>query len=156
MLISLASLLNGKEIKEHRETFTAIDVDSSGGITREELKNAYRQAGQVCTTEEAGDIISRVDFDHNGEITLSEFISGTLDHHMTTENLYKVFRFFCPSSSASELSLADLKKAFERRAIPRMKEESAIKDMLEEAGVHEDEAISFPRFCELMGVQCTT
>ena len=45
MLITLSSLLGGKEIKEIRETFAAIDADSSGGITVQELRNAYIQAG---------------------------------------------------------------------------------------------------------------
>ena len=37
MLIILATLLSGKEIKEFRETFEGIDIDSSGGISKAEL-----------------------------------------------------------------------------------------------------------------------
>lgn len=45
VLLLLGALLNSKELKEIRETFSAIDVDSSGAISMVELKNAFRQAG---------------------------------------------------------------------------------------------------------------
>jgi Ca2+-binding EF-hand superfamily protein len=38
ILLILATLLNGKELKEIRETFSAIDSDSSGAISHTELK----------------------------------------------------------------------------------------------------------------------
>jgi len=38
----LGALLNSKELKEIRDTFAAIDVDSSGAISLEELSDAYR------------------------------------------------------------------------------------------------------------------
>jgi Ca2+-binding EF-hand superfamily protein len=41
----LAALLNGKQLKEIRDTFSAIDTDASGTISLEELCNAFRQAG---------------------------------------------------------------------------------------------------------------
>lgn len=37
ILLLLAALLNGKELKEIRETFAAIDSDSSGSISIAEL-----------------------------------------------------------------------------------------------------------------------
>lgn len=42
ILVLLASLLNGKELKEIRETFLAIDEDSSGAISLTELCQAFR------------------------------------------------------------------------------------------------------------------
>jgi Ca2+-binding EF-hand superfamily protein len=42
MLILLASLLNGKELKEIRDTFSAIDIDSSGSISLHELCQAFK------------------------------------------------------------------------------------------------------------------
>jgi Ca2+-binding EF-hand superfamily protein len=41
----LGALLNSKELKEIRETFSAIDQDSSGAISLKELENAFKQAG---------------------------------------------------------------------------------------------------------------
>jgi Ca2+-binding EF-hand superfamily protein len=44
-LLLLAALLNGKELREIRETFSAIDADSSGAISLSELCSAYKRAG---------------------------------------------------------------------------------------------------------------
>ena len=75
----LAALLNSKELKEIRDTFSAIDADSSGAISMKELHNAFKQAGEFRRDEDINEIIKKVDFDHNGEINYSEFVSGTLD-----------------------------------------------------------------------------
>lgn len=45
ILLLLAGLLNGKELKEIRDTFAAIDIDSSGTISLAELCEAFKQAG---------------------------------------------------------------------------------------------------------------
>lgn len=41
VLLLLGALLNSKDLKEIRETFSAIDIDSSGAITGKELYQAY-------------------------------------------------------------------------------------------------------------------
>lgn len=53
----MSALLNGKELKEIRETFSAIDIDSSGSISLAELCSAYRVAGLIRKDEDVGDII---------------------------------------------------------------------------------------------------
>lgn len=93
ILLILGTLLNSKELKEIRETFFAIDADSSGTITLNELKAALKEAGSTGenTPEE---IIRRVDFDENGEINYSEFVSSTLDRSLLSEgNMYKVYKY---------------------------------------------------------------
>jgi calcium-dependent protein kinase len=81
----LATLLNGKELKEIRDTFAAIDVDSSGTISLSELCHAFRMSGgDQLKDADINDIIKKVDFDQNGEINYSEFISGTLGQHLLT------------------------------------------------------------------------
>lgn len=95
MLIILASLLNGKELKEIRETFAAIDSDSSGSISLEELCDAFKKIGKVYDVkEDANDIMTKIDFNSNGEINYTEFVSGTLDKKLLSkDNLMKVFKF---------------------------------------------------------------
>jgi hypothetical protein len=61
ILLLLGALLNSKELKEIRETFSAIDQDSSGAISLKELENAFKQAGQ--SREDIDEIIKKVDFD---------------------------------------------------------------------------------------------
>ena len=110
----LAALLNGKELKEIRETFAAIDSDSSGSISITELCQAYKEAGgQVLEQDvEVDDIMKRVDFDNNGEINYSEFISGTLDRNLLTkDNLWKVFKYL-DIDGQDMLTYESLKHAF--------------------------------------------
>mmetsp|Transcript_914 Transcript_914/g.928 ORF Transcript_914/g.928 Transcript_914/m.928 type:complete len:109 (+) Transcript_914:1027-1353(+) len=42
ILLLLSTLLNGKELREIRETFSAIDSDSNGSISVGELSEAYK------------------------------------------------------------------------------------------------------------------
>ncbi len=59
-----------------------------------ELHNAFKQAGDIVKDEDIDEIIKKVDFDQNGEINYSEFISGTLDRKlMSKDNLWKVFKY---------------------------------------------------------------
>jgi hypothetical protein len=51
-------------------------------------------AGQVRRDEDVDNIMKRVDFDEDGEINYSEFVSGALDRTlMSKENLWKVFKY---------------------------------------------------------------
>lgn len=63
------------------------------------------------------EIIRRVDFDQNGEINYSEFVSGTLDRTLLNkENLRKVFQYLLPDSNhGGVLTMSALKAAFQRR-----------------------------------------
>lgn len=86
--------MNEKEIKEIRETFSAIDADSSGSISLDELCTAFKSAGQTKKDEDVDDIMKKIDFDENGEINYTEFISGALDRTLLCkENLWKVFKY---------------------------------------------------------------
>jgi len=61
------------------------------------------------------DILERVDFDQNGEINYSEFVSGTLDRTMLNkDNLWKVFKFL-DIHGAEVLTYESLKQAFQRK-----------------------------------------
>lgn len=82
-----------------------------------ELSAAYQQAGQEelsSSPPNLSEIIRRVDFDENGEINYSEFVSGTLDRTLLNrDNLLKVFRFLLDSTCQAEvLTYHSLKCAF--------------------------------------------
>ncbi len=103
ILLLLTALLNSKELKDIRDTFSVIDIDSSGTITLAELSAAFLQAGQEelsASPPNLSEIIRRVDFDENGEINYSEFVSGTLDRTLLNqENLHKVFKYLLDGQS---------------------------------------------------------
>ena len=65
--------------------------------------------------DDIDDIMKRVDFDENGEINYSEFVSGTLDRSLLSrENLLKVFKYL-DSQAHEVLTYDSLMRSFERR-----------------------------------------
>jgi hypothetical protein len=115
VFLFLAALLNSKELKEIRDTFSAIDEDSSGAISMKELHNAFKQAGEFRRDEDINEIIKKVDFDHNGEINYSEFVSGTLDRSLLSkDNLWKVFKYL-DTENIELLTYDSLMRTFKRK-----------------------------------------
>ena len=58
-----------------RETFDLYDVDGSGGLDQEEIKQLMATLGHDLTDEEVSDMIAEVDEDGNGDIDYDEFVS---------------------------------------------------------------------------------
>lgn len=183
ILLLLGALLNSKELKEIRDTFSAIDEDSSGAISLKELQNAFIQAGQARGEEDIDEIIKKVDFDQNGEINYSEFISGTLDRQLITrDNLWKVFKYL-DYGDLDILTYDSLRQQFQRKG---EFVEDKFDQMMQEIGIEKpsnlsiskklnssknfeedtkalrrstfderdrEQAIDFQRFCEIMGYE---
>jgi len=62
--------------------------------------------------EDVDDIMKRVDFDSNGEINYSEFVSGSLDRNLLSrDNLWKVFKYL-DHQGYEILTYDSLKQAF--------------------------------------------
>lgn len=156
MLTLLASLLNGKELKEIRETFAAIDVDSSGSISLSELCQGFRSSGALMGGDERqlDDIMKRVDFNEDGEINYSEFVSGTLDQKlMNKENMWKVFKYL-DTSGKEVLTYDILKQAFKRKGDFN---ETQFNKMMEEVDLSKSpskvkEGVDFEKFCSIMNL----
>ena len=83
-------------LEKNRETFQAIDFDKSGLISVDELTVAMSENDKEPTAEEKSfleHIVKKVDYDMNGEINYSEFLTGTLNEvHFSQDNLYHLFK----------------------------------------------------------------
>jgi Ca2+-binding EF-hand superfamily protein len=133
-----------------------------------ELHNAFKQAGEFRRDEDINEIIKKVDFDHNGEINYSEFVSGTLDRSLLNkDNLWKVFKYL-DTENIDLLTYECLMRTFQRKGdfnlesfnkmmvevgveIPSPKERSS--SMRELTRDVQRPGIPFPRLCEIMGVE---
>ncbi|GIL82813.1 hypothetical protein Vretimale_8185 [Volvox reticuliferus] len=62
-----------------QDLFNELDTDSSGAITLDELSAGLRRQGYVLADNEIENLMRRVDFDHNGTVDLSEFITTLMD-----------------------------------------------------------------------------
>lgn len=57
----------------YEETFNIVDIDSDGLITPEEMRSVLRALGEECTPERAIEIVTSIDSDGDGRISLVEF-----------------------------------------------------------------------------------
>jgi len=92
-LLILVSLIDDNQFLENKHTFQTIDVDHSGNIDKSELKKAfYHLLQERFEDSEFDELVDRLDFDKNGQISYSEFLSCTLaKKHLDRPNLRNLF-----------------------------------------------------------------
>ena len=86
-------MVNPKEFQSLRKEFNKIDVNGSGTIEINELKQAVRKCHQEMTDEELNRIIKEVDIMNTGVIHYHEFISATfpVEKYATRERMLSLF-----------------------------------------------------------------
>ena len=63
-----------------KETFTNLDKDGNGTLSREELLEGFTDLmGKVEAEKEVNKIMSEVDTDNSGTINYTEFIAASMD-----------------------------------------------------------------------------
>ena len=62
-----------------RDLFRRLDVDSSGGISIEELSQGLAEQGYQVSPPEVEQLMARLDLDADGNILFDEFAAGLLD-----------------------------------------------------------------------------
>lgn len=62
-----------EQLRKIRETFDAIDTDSSGTLDRDEVRRAAWQLGRYVTDDDVDEAMSQMDLDSNGEVDFAEF-----------------------------------------------------------------------------------
>lgn len=90
MLVKMAT---SKEVEELRQQFQAMDKDGSGMIRASELSEALKKKSFKMSTKEINDLIEEVDYQGNGSINYSEFLSATinLNRFLDEQKLLAVF-----------------------------------------------------------------
>lgn len=79
ILLILVSLIDENQFQENKHTFQTIDVDHSGSIDKQELKKALTFLLQERFEDrEFDELVDKLDFDKDGQISYSEFLSCTL------------------------------------------------------------------------------
>ena len=95
--------------------FYKIDRNTDGKITKEDLCNAYEEAGEKISKDELEEIINMVDFDKNGFIEYEEFIRVCIpeDRLFTNANLKNAFDLFDTEKKGS-ITYMQVVEALER------------------------------------------
>ncbi|KAH3802310.1 neo-calmodulin-like [Dreissena polymorpha] len=63
----------GMQVEQIKAAFKVFDKDNSGALTRDEILSVLRLAGDKVDDAELDDMISRVDVDGDGKISIEEF-----------------------------------------------------------------------------------
>jgi len=94
VLSALTSALDDQDIQDLKETFRKLDVDNSGTLTAEELKEVLQQSGASNEKLEAQiKALLALDVDNDGEISYEELVMGSVQKKLAAkeERLYNVF-----------------------------------------------------------------
>ncbi|KAK9164460.1 hypothetical protein Syun_005362 [Stephania yunnanensis] len=149
-LRALASTLNEEELAVLRDQFAAIDVDKSGSISLEEMKQALEKDLPWKMKEpRVHEILQAIDSNTDGFVDFSEFVAAALHVHQMEEHDSK--KWEARSRAAFEKFDVD-KDGFITAEELRMHTglRGSIDPLLEEADIDRDGKISLSEFRRLL------
>jgi len=126
------------------------DTDHSGTIDIRELKAAMRALGFEVKKEEVKTMLSAIDKDANGEVSLDEFtqmMTGKMGERDSKEEIMKVFQLF-DEDNTGFITFRNLKKICSELGENLTDEE--IQEMIDEADRDHDGQINAEEFYRVM------
>lgn len=145
MLVKMAT---SKEVDELRRTFELIDKDGTGMILEKELHDVIRQKKLNMSDNEIKDLIAEVDYQGNGKINYSEFLSATIDLHqfLDEQKLLAVFNQFDTDRSGK---ITDENIYYAMQKLGMEVPMAEIKQIIAKHDIMQDGVISFKEFKEI-------
>ncbi|OMJ76321.1 hypothetical protein SteCoe_24347 [Stentor coeruleus] len=144
-----SQIISHEESKHLRKEFQAIDKNSDGKITRDELISKYKENMEESKAKQIVDnIIKQIDSNLNGEIDYSEFISACMNHskYQSKESLEEAFRMFDKDGSGG-ITANEIKNVLDLNSkMP----ETVWEDVLAEADNNGDGVIDIKEFIAMM------
>ena len=109
----LIKMIQPTELQQLRLYFEKIDTDMSGIIEVTELRRALEDKNLDFTEGELDKIIRELDYDDNGKINYTEFLSATIDisKYLTREKVMALFKQFDVNNDDT-ISRENIKAAF--------------------------------------------
>ncbi|KAG6388830.1 hypothetical protein SASPL_150266 [Salvia splendens] len=143
----IAERLSEEEIGGLRQLFSMLDVDNSGTITYEELKQGLKKVGSDLMESEILSLMNAADIDNNGTIDYGEFLAATL--HMNKmereENLLAAFSFFDKDGSGY-ITTDELQQACKDFGLI----DDQIDEIIKEIDIDNDGRIDYGEFATMM------
>ncbi|OMJ87091.1 hypothetical protein SteCoe_11240 [Stentor coeruleus] len=138
-----------EEIKFFRNTFKALDKNSDGKISKEELLEKYKENMEESQAIEVVEkIMKEVDTNLNGEIDYSEFLSACMNYskYLSKENLETAFRMFDKDDSGG-ITVDEIRHVMGKKTkLP----EAVWEEVLKDADENGDGIIDMMEFVNLM------
>ncbi|KAH7653594.1 Non-specific serine/threonine protein kinase protein [Dioscorea alata] len=143
----IAESLSEEEIAGLKEMFTAMDTDSSGAITYDELKEGLRKYGSTLKESEIRDLMDAADIDNSGTIDYGEFIAATvhLNKLEREEHLVAAFSYFDKDASGY-ITVDELQSACKEHNMTDV----FIDDIIREVDQDNDGRIDYGEFVAMM------
>lgn len=143
----IAENLSEEEIAGLKEMFKMIDVDSSGQITLEELKNGLERVGADLKDSEIIGLMEAADVDNSGSIDYSEFIAAMLHLNkiQKEDHLYAAFSYFDQDGSGY-ITPDELQQACEHFGL----QDINLDDLMREVDQDNDGRIDYSEFVAMM------
>uniref|UniRef100_A0A7C8YSG2 Calcium/calmodulin-dependent protein kinase n=1 Tax=Opuntia streptacantha TaxID=393608 RepID=A0A7C8YSG2_OPUST len=140
--------LSDEELKGLKELFNNIDIDRSGTITLEELKNGLARLGSRLSEPEIEQLLGAADVDKSGTIDYMEFVTATMHRHRLErdENLFEVFKYFDKDGNGY-ITRDELRQAMTEYG---MGDEKTIDEILDDVDTDKDGTINFEEFVNMM------
>lgn len=84
----------GLNVQQLREIFRELDIDNSGTLTLPEMRQAFEALN--LSADDVNLLFDAIDFNHDGEINYTEFLTVTVDKRkaITEHNLLFAFHHF--------------------------------------------------------------
>ena len=110
-------LLSREETQSIDDVFKLFDKNGDGKISRDELKQGYRQYyGTDLTDTQINEIFDRLDVNRDGDISYNEFVSASIDQQnmLCDSKLEAAFRQF-DQNNQGKITTNELKNIFTSR-----------------------------------------
>ncbi|CAK0786958.1 Calcium-dependent protein kinase 2 [Coccomyxa viridis] len=151
----MAAGMSPEEIAGLRSLFQSLDVDKSGTVTLDELREGLAKQGSPITQKEVEALMESIDVDATGSIDYDEFLAATMNMSQLQmeENMYRAFQHFDTDNSGT-ISQAELREALRR--LPGDLDKN-IDEILAEVDKDKNGEVDYEEFCEMMrGMQSST
>jgi calcium-dependent protein kinase len=144
----VSQLASKDEMMELQKTFKALDKNSDGKLSREELIDGYRKTMGDLAEDEVDRIIKAADTDGSGEIDYSEWIVASIDKKrlLTDDKLKIAFNVFDRDGGGS-ISPQEIKETL---GVGKKIDERVWNDIVKEVDPNGDGQISFDEFKQMM------
>ena len=140
----VSQLTSKEEIAELQKAFKALDLNSDGKLSRDELIEGYRVTLGDMAEEEVDRIMKAADTDGSGEIDYSEWIVATTDKRklLTDDKLNVAFNMFDRDGGGS-ISSEEVKEVL---GVGKNISEHIWNEIVSEVDPNGDGEISFEEF----------
>jgi len=159
-LTIIAGQLDDSQLKELRETFTALDANGDGLLTLGELKNGLASAGYRKTNSDLQELMEGMDTDGSGVIDYTEFLAAALDKrsYMSEQACWTAFKVF-DLDGDGKITLEELRKVLDNdevevdEAFGGGNNNNRTADLLRDLDKNGDGTIDFTEFMDMMGAK---